>query len=48
MTELEILIRKNTLKDLEIWLQKEYVKLENELMMLDGVDDRRDDSGKYE
>lgn len=34
MTELELLIRKKTLKDVEIWLNVEYLKIEQELIKL--------------
>ncbi len=34
--ELELLIRKNTLKDVEIWLNQQYVEIENELNKLKG------------
>ena len=32
--ELELLIRKNALKDVEIWLNQEYLKIETELKEL--------------
>lgn len=46
MTELELLIRKSTLKDVELWLQQQYIEIEKELMLL--VEDRNDDSAKSE
>lgn len=45
-TELELLIRKSTLKDLEIWLNEQYAEIEKELMNF--TEDRGDDSGKDE
>ncbi len=44
--EIELLIRKNALKDVEIWLNQQYVEIENELMSL--TEDRNDDSAKSE
>ncbi len=44
--ETELLIRKNALKDVEIWLNQQYVAIEAELMSL--TEDRNDDSGKDE
>ena len=44
--EIELLIRKNALKEVEIWLNQQYVEIENELMGL--TEDRNDDSGKSE
>ena len=37
MTELELLVRKNTLKDMEIWLQQQYIEIEKELRRLNGI-----------
>jgi hypothetical protein len=45
-TGLELLIRKNTLKDLEIWLNQQYLEIEQELMTF--TEDRNDDSAKDE
>lgn len=44
--ELELLIRKNALKDVEVWLNQQYIEIEAELMTF--VEDRGDDSGKEE
>lgn len=46
MTTLELLIRKNALKDVELWLNQQYLEIEKELMAL--AEDRGDDSGKDE
>ena len=34
MTELELLIRKGALKDVEIWLQQQYAEIDKELLAL--------------
>lgn len=44
--ELELLIRKNALKDVELWLYKQYAEIEAELMTF--TEDRNDDSAKHE
>ena len=44
--EIELLIRKNALKDVEIWLNQQYVAIEAELM--ECAEDRNDDSAKDE
>lgn len=44
--ELELLIRKNALKDVELWLYKQYAEIEKELMSF--TEDRNDDSAKEE
>jgi len=46
MTLLELLIRKSTLKDVELWLQQQYIEIEQELLAL--TEDRNDDSAKDE
>ena len=45
-TELELLIRKSALKDVELWLHQQYAEIEKELMRF--TEDRNDDSAKYE
>lgn len=35
-TKLELLVRKNALKDVEIWLNQQYVEIEEELAKLEG------------
>lgn len=42
--EIELLIRKTTLKDVEVWLNEQYAEIERELMAL--AEDRNDDSAK--
>ncbi len=44
--ELELLIRKSALKDVEIWLNQQYLEIEQELMQF--TEDRNDDSAKSE
>ncbi len=34
-TKLELLIRKNALKDVELWLNKQYIEIEQEIMIID-------------
>lgn len=34
MTELELIIRKNALKDVEIWLNEQYLEIEKQLQEL--------------
>lgn len=46
MTEIELLVRKNALKDVELWLYEQYAEIDKELMQF--VEDRGDDSGKDE
>lgn len=46
MTEIELLIRKNTLKEVELWLYGQYAEIDKELMEF--VEDRNDDSAKDE
>lgn len=46
MSELELLIRKNALKDVELWLYEEYAKIDKELMQF--TEDRNDDSALHE
>lgn len=46
MTELELLIRKNTLKEVELWLYQQYAEINKELMQF--TEDRNDDSAKEE
>jgi hypothetical protein len=46
MTELELLIRKNTLKGVELWLYEQYAEIDKELMNF--IEERGDDSGKDE
>lgn len=43
---LELLIRKNALKDVELWLYQQYAEIEAELMTF--TEDRNDDSAKDE
>lgn len=43
-TELELLIRKSALKDIELWLNQQYAEIDKELMQF--TEDRNDDSGK--
>ena len=45
-TEIELLIRKNALKDVELWLYEQYAEIDKELMQF--VEDRNDDSAKDE
>lgn len=45
-SELELLIRKNALKDVELWLYEQYAEIDKELMQF--TEDRNDDSAKYE
>ena len=33
-TELELIIRKSTLKDLELWLNQQYLEIEQELVKI--------------
>lgn len=35
MKELELLIRKNALKDVEVWLYEQYAEIEKELKQLE-------------
>lgn len=44
--ETELLIRKNALKDVELWLYKQYNEIDKELVQF--IEDRNDDSAKYE
>lgn len=44
--ELELLIRKNAFKEVEVWLNERYLEIENELMAF--IEDRNDDSAKEE
>lgn len=46
MTEIELLIRKNALKDVELWLYQQYAEIDKELMQF--VEDRNDDSALKE
>jgi hypothetical protein len=46
MTEIELLIRKSTLKDVELWLNEQYAEIDKELVQF--TEDRNDDSAKYE
>ncbi len=46
MTEIELLIRKNALKDVELWLNQQCAEIDKELMQF--VEDRNDDSAKNE
>lgn len=46
MSELELLIRKNTLKNVELWLYEQYAEIDKQLMQF--TEDRNDDSAKYE
>lgn len=46
MKELELLIRKNALKDVELWLYEQYAEIDKELIQF--TEDRNDDSAKYE
>lgn len=38
-TELALLIRKSALKDVEIWLNKQYIEIERELQAIRSKDD---------
>lgn len=42
--ETELLIRKNALKDVEVWLYQQYAEIDKELLAF--VEDRNDDSAK--
>lgn len=44
--EIELLIRKTALKDVEIWLNEQYKLINDELMTF--TEDRNDDSAKKE
>lgn len=44
--EIELLIRKSALKDVEIWLNQQYLEIENELIAF--TENRDDDSAKDE
>lgn len=44
--EIQLLIRKNALKDVELWLHQQYAEIDKELMQF--VEDRNDDSAKDE
>jgi hypothetical protein len=46
MTEIELLIRKNALKEVELWLYEQYAEIDKELMQL--TEDRNDDSALHE
>lgn len=46
MTELELLIRKDALKSVELWLYRQYAEIDKELMQF--VEDRNDDSAQDE
>jgi hypothetical protein len=45
-TEIELLIRKNALKDVELWLYEQYAEIDKQLMAF--TEDRNDDSAKDE
>lgn len=45
-TEIELLIRKSALKDVELWLYQQYAEIEKELMQF--TEDRNDDSAIHE